>query len=207
MLMARLKEETRPSHDRIERDPLSRGLVGAELSPRYYTMVLMAYYGLYTPMEARLATAADWHAMGFDMDRRLKAPLLRADLEALGMPPAALTTAPRCAGLPRTPDLPAAIGCLYVLEGSTLGGQLIARHVERTLGYTAGSGGAFFNSYGAEVGPRWKEFKTFAERHGAGHEDAVIAAAAAMFACLEGWFVERYRAYAAVDGQSVAPAA
>lgn len=196
MLMARLKEETRSYHDRLERDPLSRGMMGEGLSRAYYTMVLEVYYGLYAPMEARLAAAADWGALGFAMDRRLKAPLLRADLAHLGVPAGALAGLPRCEGLPLTPSLPAALGCMYVLEGATLGGQLIGRHVQGALGLGPLAGAAFFNSYGPEVGPRWKEFKAFVELHGAGHEDAVIAAASAMYASLERWFFERYRDYA-----------
>lgn len=196
MLMARLKEETRAYHDRIERDPLSRGMLGAELSRAYYTMVLEAYYGLYAPMEGRLAGAADWGDLGFDMARRLKTPLLRADLAHLGVAGAALAELPRCEGLPWALSLPGALGCMYVLEGATLGGQLIARHVQGALGLSAAGGAAFFNSYGAEVGPMWKEFKALVERHGAGHEDAVIAGASAMYASLERWFFERYGAHA-----------
>lgn len=196
MLMARLKEETRSNHDRLERDPLSRGMLGGELSRDYYTMVLEVYYGLYAPMEDRLAAAADWGALGFDLARRMKAPMLRADLASLGLREPDVATLPRCDGLPWTPNLPAALGCMYVLEGSTLGGQLIARHVQGALSLGPGDGAAFFTSYGPEVGPLWKEFKAFVELHGAGHEDAVIAAASAMFASLERWFFDCYRAYA-----------
>lgn len=196
MLMARLKEETRSYHDRVERDPLSQGIVGPELSRAYYTMILEVYYGLYAPMDARLRAAADWDALGFDIARRMKEPMLRADLAHLGAPEASLDALPRCDSLPRTPSLPAALGCMYVLEGSTLGGQLIGRHIHATLGLGPGAGAAFFNSYGPEVGPMWKEFKALIEQHGAGHEDAVIAAASAMFASLERWFYDRYSAYA-----------
>jgi heme oxygenase len=197
MLMARLKEETRSAHTRLERDPLSRGMVGAELSPRYYRSVLEVYYGLYAPMEARLIAAADWSAADFDIARRLKSPMLRADLAHLGLDAHEIDGLPRCDLIPWVPDLPAALGCMYVLEGATLGGQLIARHVQAVLGYGPACGAAFFNSYGPAVGPLWNEFKALVERHGAGHEDAVIAAASAMFACLERWFYESYHTFAA----------
>lgn len=206
MLMSRLKEETRSNHDRLERDPLSRGLVGPELSLRYYAMVLEVYYGVYAPIEARVLAAAPWDALGLDQTCRLKAPLLRADLAHLGYDAAAIGALALCPTLPWVPDLHAALGCMYVLEGSTLGGQIIGRHLHSTLGLTATSGAAFFNSYGPEVGPLWKEFKAFVERHGAGHEDAVIAAASAMFASLERWFFERYHVFAAAPAAH-APAA
>jgi len=201
MLMAILKAETRSYHERLERDPLSRGLVGAGITPDSYTAVLKVYYGLYAPMEARLIAAADWPALDFAMGRRLKAPLLRADLAHLGVPEQGMATLPRCDFLPLVPKLPAAIGCMYVLEGATLGGQLIARHLQQTLGVDANGGAAFFNSYGPEVGPLWKAYKSFAEQHGAGHEDAVVASASAMFAALERWFFECHNALVAPEPQ------
>jgi heme oxygenase len=199
MLMARLKEETRSAHSRLERDPLSRQLVSPALSRGYYTEVLEVYYGLYAPMEARLCAAADWAALGFDMGRRRKEPMLRADLAHLGRNDAQVAALPRCLDLPWVPDLHAALGCMYVLEGATLGGQLIARHVGGALGLAPDAGASFFTSYGAEVGPRWKEFKAFVDERGAGREDAVIAAASAMFAALESWFNERYCVIAGVE--------
>ena len=47
---------------------------------------------------------------------------------------------------------------MYVLEGATLGGQIISRHLQTQLGINEKSGCAFFGSYGQEVGPLWKSF-------------------------------------------------
>ena len=41
-----------------------------------------------------------------------------------------------------------AFGCLYVMEGATLGGQVIGRHVRQTLGVTPETGGRFHAAYG-----------------------------------------------------------
>ncbi|NTU86044.1 MAG: biliverdin-producing heme oxygenase [Chloroflexales bacterium] len=196
MLMARLREETRPYHDRLERSPLTRSLVSEALSPHIYQTTLVVNYGFYAPLEARLLMAADWAALGFDLEARLKTPLLEADLTHFGLDGELLRALPSCTGLPRLPDLSAALGSLYVLEGATLGGQLIARQLATTLAAGPASGGAFFNSYRGQVATMWRSFKDFVEQHGAGHEDAVIAAASATFASLEAWYAESYRAIA-----------
>ena len=81
------------------------------------------------------------------------------------------------------------LGCLYVIEGATLGGQVITRHLEKNLGITPESGGAFFAGYGAETGARWKEFcalLTAAAERVSG-EDEIVASANDTFATLGRW--------------------
>jgi heme oxygenase len=47
-----------------------------------------------------------------------------------------------------------------VLEGSTLGGQLIAAHVRTTLGLEP----RFHGSYGRDTARQWKEFRAYLDR-------------------------------------------
>lgn len=192
MIMSRLKVETQAYHERIEHDQLSRGLISAEVDLDYYTQVLAVYYGLYAPLEARLIGAAQWDSLGFDLTPRLKTPLLARDLACFGIAGERLRALPACPDLPRVADLPAAIGCLYVLEGATLGGQLISRHLAATLKIDPEHGAAFFSSYGPTVGPMWKAFRAFVEEYAPGSEDAIVASACATFASLERWFHEGY---------------
>lgn len=49
------------------------------------------------------------------------------------------------------------LGALYVLEGSTLGGRILARQVETVLELTPGQGNAYFEGHGAATGVLWKE--------------------------------------------------
>lgn len=192
MIMSRLKAETQAYHDRIEHDRLSRELTAMEVDLGYYTQVLAIYYGFYAPLEARLIGAARWDALGFDLIPRLKTPLLVRDLAHFGIEGERLRALPACADLPQVADLPAAIGCLYVLEGATLGGQLISRHLAGTLGVGPESGTAFFSSYGPTVGPMWKAFRAFVEEYAPGSEEAIIAGACATFTSLGRWFHEGY---------------
>ena len=61
------------------------------------------------------------------------------------------------------------IGCLYVLEGSTLGGQFILRALQERLGLSPDREARFFASYGKHVGSMWKSFGSFAEQYAATH--------------------------------------
>jgi len=54
------------------------------------------------------------------------------------------------------------VGTLYVVEGSTLGGQLIAKHLAKNLGITPETGGRFFGGYGENTVNFWTDFLDFA---------------------------------------------
>ena len=78
------------------------------------------------------------------------------DLKALGATPDFLARAPLCRELPDVASSARLFGCLYVIEGATLGGQVITRHLHTHLGLTPACGASFFSGYGAQTGSRWK---------------------------------------------------
>lgn len=55
-------------------------------------------------------------------------------------------------------SVPFALGFMYVMEGSKLGGKVIYRHIHRTLGYSESSGAKFIADYGVDTFSLWKEF-------------------------------------------------
>lgn len=178
-ILARLKSETKAEHDAIER---VLDLTSDALTLAAYRERLGWLYGFYRPVEARL------HAVpGVDLRARRKSPLLQADLRALGADAAGLR--PACAELPPLSTAADRFGCLYVLEGATLGGRVIGRHIERVLAVTPDAGGRFFHGYGARTGPMWQAFRAalaaFADAPQA--HDRIVAAAVATFRTLRAW--------------------
>jgi heme oxygenase len=77
-----------------------------------------------------------------------------------------------------------------VLEGATLGGQVVRREVGRSLGLGTGTGCSFFGSYGDRVGEMWKEFcgalAAYAARDPSA-EEPLVAAAVETFDALDRW--------------------
>lgn len=183
-LFERLKLETRPAHDVIE---AALGLTSESLSSDTYRHTLERFYGFYCPVEADLRALGGWAGRGLNLGARQKTPLLEADLRALGLDaPGGL---PVCTERPALADAAAAFGCLYVLEGATLGGQLIRRHVRARLGVTPESGGRFFYGYGEQTGATWQAFRSaltaFATTRDT--QDAVVVTAVATFYALHSW--------------------
>lgn len=169
-----LREGTEQVHRRLESD---LPLVRPDLSVEDYHAILGRFWGLLAPLEDALDAVRvpldDW-------PDRHKAPLLVADL-------ADVTCLPRCQALPALDDTDAVLGCLYVLEGSTLGGRHVAAHVEGALGTAVGT--RYFRSYGDAVGTRWRTFReAVAGRADAGGDiDVMVGSALTTFELFHGW--------------------
>jgi heme oxygenase len=151
-----------------------------------YAWSLRALHGFFAAWEAPVFGALDTLASELSMADRRKLPLLVRDLDVLGIAPALIVCAPpgdRAFAIPR------ALGAMYVLEGSTLGGQVIQRQCVEPLGMSPDRGGAFYHGYGARTGPRWKAFGEVIEAHVLHHGDSadVIDGARGCFAALNSW--------------------
>ena len=181
-----MRHATRELHERIEQ---ALDLLAPGLSPERYRALLERFHGLIAPFEARLALVGGWEGIGIDLDERRKAPLLVRDLRALGLADADIERLPRCGDLPAVSTLADGMDCLYVLEGSTLGGQVISRHVHEALGISAESGGAFFAAYGARTGRMWKAYQEALARLPAepAVQAALVSAACDSFFTFERW--------------------
>lgn len=179
-LRARTEDDHRRTEDAVDID--------AHLAdPDGYRRLLERFWGFYAPLEAALAAVA-WPDGTAPADIGAKGPLLAADLKALGVEdPGAL---PVCADLPHVPGWREAIGCHYVLEGSTLGGRVILKRMRRERGAGADRlPSAFFSAYGDATGEHWRAFCSFLRSH-SGDGDVLVrapAAAEATFSALERW--------------------
>ena len=158
------------------------------LDTDWFRRLLQAYYGFYGPMEAALYDC-ELIPDGYDTELRVKTPTLLSDLLALGLNDMAINDLPRCTQLPLLDTPAACLGALYVLEGATLGGQVLRREMAQRLDLDADNGGAFLNVYGPETGRRWKDFLDYL-----GHQplDApakqhAVDAARSTFRCFEQW--------------------
>jgi len=186
--LAVLKSATQHEHEALD---TALDLMNSEIDAATYRRHLEAFFGIYAPMEHALAAVEGWSEHGIDLPARCKAEALRADLVTLGVDePDAL---PMCETLPSLPGLATAFGSLYVLEGASLGGRLISRHVEKQFGYTAAHGARYFNGYGARTGEMWMTFRSAVDAYGAepGRRDEMIAGALATFVAFREWCAQQ----------------
>lgn len=90
-----------------------------------FVRLMQAYYGFYLPLENALINSSSIPP-DFDLTPRLKAPTLRADLQALGLTAEALGSLPQCDHLPVIESAATCLGVLYVLEGRHSAGKSCA---------------------------------------------------------------------------------
>ncbi|MBY0254738.1 MAG: biliverdin-producing heme oxygenase, partial [Methylobacterium organophilum] len=139
-LHARLRAATDPAHRALE--------VSLDWQARVATLdgyrdLLGRLYGFHAVWEAAIGSGlADEPFLA----PRRRLALLAADLDHLGLRPDAVAALPRPAA-PALHGPAAATGALYVLEGSTLGGQLIGRHIAGLHGFS-GAGLAYYRAHG-----------------------------------------------------------
>lgn len=182
MILPRLREATGEHHRAVEAlVPLASGH-----GPDEYLRHLAVLLGFLRPMERELAPALPWFFLGLPFADRAKSPLLASDLRALGADPDRIAD---CARIPQIRSTAFALGCAYVIEGSTLGGKVIERQLAREEAWFATAPRSFLGCYGDEVGPRWKAFcarlECLCAEDCAG--DEAVAGAVATFESLRRW--------------------
>ena len=155
-LMAELKSSTWPLHKEIESYMpfFNEGFDSVQ-----YQDLLEKFFSFYQAYEQRLQEVLPQTSLVEFYQGRQKTPALVKDLHALrGARVDSPLDAPQKAELPSLHSRAAVLGSLYVIEGSTLGGQIITRHLQQKVGLPA-EHTHFFSGYGTQTGPRWKEFQ------------------------------------------------
>lgn len=191
MILNDLKETTKTQHEQAEQ---AMNLPERLRSVQNYTHLLSRFLAFYGPLEDRVSHIEHLDSLGIDFQQRRKSHRLRDDLRTCGWSEAEITATAPCGQLPAITNLPAALGCLYVMEGATLGGQYIRREVESRLGFTADRGCSFFAGYGAETRPMWQSFCTaltdYSQQEPV-YDPQIVAAAQDTFTCFENWVANR----------------
>jgi heme oxygenase len=175
MLLERLKSETATIHAAVEAEI---GLTDPNLQRDRYVDVLKRLYGFHAGLEPRLAVAIGDEAF---LAPRRRLPDLARDLAHLGADDD-LTRLAVWSGGPAPGDGAGALGALYVVEGSRLGGLTVSRILEQRLGLSGGGGYSYFAGSGREVGALWRGLRErIAGMSAAVADDGVIAGAIATF--------------------------
>ena len=184
MLSQQLKENTNVVHQESERKMIQQ--LRRIRTSEDYVLFLNRLYGYYRPLEDLLLP---WLTRDLlpDIDKRIRASYLLWDIQELEKGP---LVPELCEELPRIGSFARALGALYVLEGSTLGGRIIAEMLARQLGSFKSL--SFFNSYGKETGKMWLTFKTYLNRpYREEEKEDILSAATDTFITFKNW-IEKY---------------
>lgn len=167
-LLNELRDKTRDEHARIE----SVLRLTHPMSSERYAAILNGFHEFLRRWEPRLAEALPAHLRDWSTRRR-RSVFAADDLRHLGRAPDAqsATTAEHAVRSIPMGDAAEALGSMYVIEGSALGGQVITPMLQQHLGLTPATGAAYFHGHGAATGSLWREFREVITRE-LGHDDA-----------------------------------
>jgi heme oxygenase (biliverdin-IX-beta and delta-forming) len=146
-----LRQETADLHRAVECLPIMARLTSKSVTRDDYLDYLRALAGVYATVEPSLFAALD-EGLRDELGVREKLPAILDDLTGQGHP-----HVPSNSPEPAPTGPGAAVGGIYVLEGATLGGRVIAKHLRRCLGADLGPT-AFLDFHGEHASAAWKRF-------------------------------------------------
>ena len=157
MITERLRSETRPHHEAMERVAFSDKIMSGQLNLDEYKLLIRNNYIMNSLIENAAAKMPELvNLPGLNFEGRKKSALLEKDLQVLGLDKNEIDGHTYKMSFN---NLHEALGAYYVMEGSTLGGSVISRHLAKNENLQQVGEFNFYGCYGDMVGPNWKAFQ------------------------------------------------
>lgn len=153
MVSEYLKQNTAEFHDAAEKLFNSEKIFNKTFTLEDYKKIINTNYLMLLHSEDQIFNSLnEKFAEKLQLDQRKKLPLIEKDLENLSLKNQATSHALEINNENE------ALGMMYVIEGSTLGGNVIAKQLSKTEGFDNVAFN-FFGCYQENTGPMWKNFK------------------------------------------------
>jgi heme oxygenase len=183
-----LREQTAVSHKKLEENYLSKMILNDQVSIVDYQNYLSALYGVTLGCETDLFPF--FEDIITDLHARKRSGLIENDLISTGFSKSQVEAVSVYKfAFSSTAE---ALGAMYVLEGSNLGGRILYKHIHKSLGLTADNGCSYFWGYGENTSMMWKtfisQFSQFAIQTGQAVQ--IINGAVETFTIIDTWLDE-----------------
>jgi len=168
-----LKTQTADSHRKLEELPVSMSIMSPDMKIEDYVYYLSLMHDVHNDTEGLIfpffVNIID------DLEHRRKKHLIENDLLFLNAAKTDSEKVFETEGI----SVPFALGILYVVEGSTLGGRFILKNVSKFQELSGEQGVSYFNGYGDKTGSFWKSFLHFLSEYEQEHNcgDEIIEGA------------------------------
>lgn len=176
-----LKKETFDAHLRSEKILASK-LVSIK-TYQDYASILKTFYGFFCPVENLIRQFITKDILD-DIRERRNSLFIIQDLKAINY---SIEQLPVCDQLPNIKSSFEALGAMYVLEGSTLGGRMIGKMLLKNTAVAFNDFNLnFFSGYKERTGSKWSCFLSVLNQC-EDEADVVAAAANETFDCFTQW--------------------
>lgn len=158
MLQEILKSATKNQHDELENLMFVQEIMSKTLNLDQYRTVLATNYRVHAAIESQIHEALDQQLRDqLAVTGREKTAALEKDLVEAGLDKEELAAFDLSFVQLSKPSVAAALGAMYVLEGATLGGNVILKKL-RASPVFATFNLYYYNVYGENLVPNWKSF-------------------------------------------------
>ena len=183
MFIQNLRASTAECHKELERNNLSMALLSDNVDENIYHTYLTRLYGFVIGFERYVYPELNQHFT--NINDRKKAHLIEDDLKAVSNI-FKNTLLSEVFFRATYTNVYKSAGALYVLEGSTLGGQIIVKHLQKKMATDFGNS-AYFSGYQQKTGSMWKAFleQFSALPQSAQEEQQIIKGAIATFKIMD----------------------
>ncbi len=154
-LSAELRTRTETEHQNTENSPIMHEVLGENFSLAGYCVLLKRFMSFYIPLESAFQAFLSNATITYTYHPKL--PLIHSDLAYCSDEEVQLDVTPTA--VPAIDDVASFLGALYVVEGSTLGGSVIRKMLEKHMDTSQGA--QFFYPYGKETKQHWDATRTF----------------------------------------------
>jgi heme oxygenase len=158
MLHEKIKQATAHLHDQLEQKMFVGQIMDGSLTFEQYQTILNVNYVTHFAVEDFLFSGlSDELRQKLDIESRIKLPALLRDFEEINSA-VAISPKPTPGFIDLNSDA-SILGAMYVLEGATLGGNVIAKRLktnEQLLSYNLNY--HYYQVYGDQLGLKWKQF-------------------------------------------------
>jgi len=148
MLSTNIKEATKEAHQQLEKKVVLK--LKSIRSNGDYADLLKYFYVYFNAVEKAIAPYITQELLPDHAERR-NSTYLKADIEQLGCGLNDLPTVQT----PKIDNVASALGAMYVMEGSIMGGSIIVQMLAK---YGVTEGISFFSGYGEATGQMWGKF-------------------------------------------------
>ncbi len=175
-----LKSATKPLHDKIES---LNSLNSNSPTIHDYIKFISDTYSIISPLENIFSNK--FNNIFYEYNFKPKKEFLISDLTSLGIQVNHIKQAIK---LPEIESISNAFGVMYVLEGSTLGGQFIHKKLTAKHKHELDGAMSYLTANGSLTFIRWKEFLMSLEKYSVGNESRkkdILYSAIETFQCFE----------------------
>ncbi|WP_293787845.1 biliverdin-producing heme oxygenase [uncultured Pedobacter sp.] len=150
MLSTNIKEATKTAHQNLEKQVVLK--LKAIRNHADYADLLKHFYAYFSHIEQTIKPYITGSVLP-DYEQRRNSAYIKADILELGSD---ISEIPYTT-VPKIENTVQALGALYVLEGSIMGGSIIVKMLEKV---GVNKGVSFFSGYGEATGKMWGNFIT-----------------------------------------------